>query len=75
MGHLVVCAAQLEAEDGLQVFPLEQHIAFEPVAQIGREGEGCFLDDFVDARREDEAEIVGVAVGEEERVGYDIVGS
>jgi hypothetical protein len=37
--------------------------------------EGRFLDDFVDARSEDEAEVIGIAIGQKERVGYGMVGS
>lgn len=58
VGHFVVCAAQLEAEDGLEVLALEQDIAFEAVAEVGGVGQGRLLDHFVDARREDEAEIL-----------------
>lgn len=32
MRHLVVCTPQLETENGLQVFALEQHIALQPIA-------------------------------------------
>ena len=48
MSHLVVGASQLEAEDGMLVFPLEQHIAFESIGQIGSGGQrglfACFVD-------------------------------
>ena len=49
VGHLVVGAAQLEAEDGLQVLALEQDIALEPVAEIGCLCQRRLVDDFVDA--------------------------
>jgi hypothetical protein len=58
--HLVVGAAQLEAEDGLQVLALEQHIALQPVAEVGRVRERRLGDNFVDARREDQAQVLPV---------------
>lgn len=58
MGHLVVCSPQLEAEYGLQVLPLEHHIALESIAQIGRPCEGGFFDDFVDAGCENQTQVL-----------------
>lgn len=58
MGHLVVCAAQLEAEDGLQIFSLEHDIAAQSTAQICGICEGCFCHDLVDARGEDESKVL-----------------
>lgn len=58
MGHLIVCSAQLEAEDWLQVLALEQHIAFQAVAQVGCVRERRLVNDLVDARGEDETEIL-----------------
>jgi hypothetical protein len=71
--HLVVRAPQLEAEDRLQVLALEQHIALEPVAQVGCVCEGRLLDDFVDAGGEDEAQVVGVAIGQQKGLWHDTV--
>lgn len=53
MCHLVVCAAQLEAEYWLEVFALQEDFAFEAVAEVCGGGEGRFFDDFVDAGGED----------------------
>jgi hypothetical protein len=50
MGHLVVSAAQLEAEDGLLVFTLEKDIAFESVTQVDGVGEGSDLAGLVNSR-------------------------
>ena len=58
MCHLVVGTTQLEAKDGLEVLALEQHIAFQPIAQIGGMGEGRLGGDLVDARGENEAKIL-----------------
>lgn len=58
MGHSVVCAAQLEAEHGLQILPLEQNIATQPRSQIGSMSERGFGDDFVDARSEDKSQVL-----------------
>lgn len=66
--HFVVRAAQLEAENREEVFALEEDAAFEPVGEVDRGCEGGFGHDVVDARGEDEAQVVGVAVGEEEGV-------
>lgn len=35
MGHLVVSAAELEAEHGLLIFAFEKDVALEAVAEIG----------------------------------------
>ena len=58
VGHLVVCASQFEAEDGLQVLALKQHIAFETVAQVGGVSERRFLDHFVNTRGQNEAKVL-----------------
>ena len=34
MRHLVVSSAQLEAEDGKEILPLEEDTAFQPVAEV-----------------------------------------
>lgn len=49
MGHLVVSAAQLEAEYGLLVFTLEEDIAFESVAEVDGVCEGSDLAGLVDS--------------------------
>jgi len=51
MSHLVVSAAQLEAENGLLVFTLKENIAFESVAQVDGVGEGSDLAGLVNSRR------------------------
>jgi hypothetical protein len=58
MRHLVVRAAQLEAEDGLQVLALEHHVAFQPVAEVDGRCERRLSDHFVDARGENKAEVL-----------------
>lgn len=58
MGHLVVSTSQLEAENGLEVFSLEQDATFQPVAEVDRLGQGRLIDDFVDAGREDQTKIL-----------------
>ena len=62
MSHLVVGTTQLEAEDGLEVLALEQHIAFQPIAQVGGMGERRLGDDLVDARGENEAKILACSL-------------
>lgn len=51
VGHLVVGAAQLEAEDGLLVLALEENIALESVAEVDGGLERCDFTGFVDAGR------------------------
>jgi hypothetical protein len=51
VGHLVVGAAQLEAEDGLLILALEEDLALESVAQIDGVGEGGDLAGLVDSGR------------------------
>jgi hypothetical protein len=65
MSHLVVCAAQLEAEDGLKVFSLEQDIASKSTAEVGCVCEGSLGDDFVDSRGEDESKILNTSASDE----------
>lgn len=58
MCHFVVCSSQLEAENGLKVFPFEEDFAFEPIADVYSWREGSFSDDLVYPRSENEAEIL-----------------
>lgn len=58
MCHLVVCSAQLEAEYGLKIFSFEVYLALQPIAQVDCMCEWCFLDNIVDARGKDEAEVL-----------------
>ena len=48
VGHLVVCSAQFEAEDGLEVLALEEYVAFISSAEIGRVSQFSWFDDIVD---------------------------
>jgi hypothetical protein len=59
MRHLVVGAAQLEAEDRLAVFPLEEDPVAEPRGERRRRIERGFDGDVVDARRQDLLQIAG----------------
>ena len=61
MSHLVVSAAQLEAENRLLVFTLEKDIAFESVAQVYGVGEGSDLAGLVNSRRSagDKTKVLG----------------
>lgn len=72
MGHFVVCAAQLEAEDGLQILPLEQDIAAQSGGQVDGMGKGSLGDNFVDARSEDESQVL---LGESETIAWIELGS
>jgi len=58
MCHLVVSSTQLEAEDGLEIFSLEQNIAFQAVTEVGGMCEGCFNGGFVDASRQNESQVL-----------------
>jgi hypothetical protein len=49
MSHLVVCAAELEAEHGEQILPLEKDPAFQPVAHVDRMSERGFLNNIVNS--------------------------
>ena len=63
MRHLVVRSSELEGEDGEEVFSFKQDSALETMGQVDGVGDGRFGDDIVDARREDESQVVGVAIG------------
>ena len=60
--HSVVGSSKLEAEDWLKVFALQQDFAFEAIAEIRGVGEVGFSDNIVDARGEDETEILSISV-------------
>ena len=60
-GDLVVCAAQLEAEDRLQVLALEQHPVTEAARETSGKVERRFAGDVVDAAGEDVVEERGEA--------------
>ncbi len=53
--HLVVGAAQLEAEDGQQILPLQHDFALIAIAQIDRVRQGRLVEDLIYARRQDES--------------------
>jgi hypothetical protein len=52
-GHFVECPPQLEAEDGLEVFPLEQDPVAEPGREVGGRIERRFNRDVVDPGAQD----------------------
>jgi hypothetical protein len=58
VGHLVVSTTKLEREDRLKVLPLEKDLAFESVGDVDGMCEGCFFDDIVYTRCEDQAEVL-----------------
>ena len=58
IGHLVVCSAQLEAEDWLEVLALEEYVAFISSAEIGRGSQFGWFDDVVDTGVMYKAEIL-----------------
>lgn len=58
MGHLVVGTSQLEAKDGEKVFTLEIHLAFQAIAEISRMCERRPFDYIVNARRQDESQVL-----------------
>jgi len=60
--HLVVSAPQLEAEHGLQVFPLQQHGVGEPAREVGGGIEGGFDRHVVDPRPQDALQHPGAVV-------------
>lgn len=72
MGHFVICAAQLEAEHRLQILSFEQDIAAQPRGQIGGMGKRSLGDNFVDARSEDESQVL---LAESEAIAWSELGS
>ena len=62
VSHLVVCAAELEAENRLLVLALEQDTAFQPVAQIDSLDQGNLTAHLSNTRvrRDDETKILGI---------------
>jgi hypothetical protein len=60
MGHLVVGPAELEAEDGLLIFALEQYFALEAIAQVHCVNKWNFVADLSDprVRSDDESQVL-----------------
>jgi hypothetical protein len=58
MGHLVVSASELEAEDRQQVLSLEQDSALKPVAEVDGMVKRALVDNIVDSRCEDQSQIL-----------------
>lgn len=52
MCHLIVCSPQLEAEDRLEVFALQENVAFQPITEVDRRCQGGLLDHIVNSGRE-----------------------
>lgn len=68
--HFVVGAPDFEGEDGLEVFALEEDFVGETGGEVVGVCDGGFGEDVVDARGEDEAEVLfGGLAGEEEEEG------
>ena len=57
--HLVVGPTQLEAEHRLLVFPLQQHLVFQALAEDGRDIQIGFLGHVIDLGGEDFLQVVG----------------
>lgn len=55
MGHSVVGAPQLKAEDRLKILTLQQYFAFESIAEVDGRGQGRFFDNIVDPGSKNEA--------------------
>jgi hypothetical protein len=68
MRHLVIRAPQLKAKHRLQILSLQQHLAFQPIAQIRGVREWCFFNDFVDFGCEDQTQILSSLLAIELRV-------
>jgi hypothetical protein len=49
MCHFIVCTSQLKAEDWLQIFSLQENLAFQAVAEVGGTRELRLVDHFVDS--------------------------
>lgn len=58
MCHLIVCAAQLKAKYGLEIFAFEENIALESVAQVDCVCERGFFYDFVDTGCKNESQVL-----------------
>ena len=58
MRHFVVGASQFETKDWLEVLPLEEHFAFEAIAQVYSRGQWSLLNNFVDARSQYQAQVL-----------------
>ena len=58
MSHLVVGAAQLEAEDGKQILPLQENPTFQSVAEVDGVVEGGLVNHIVDSGGQDQAQVL-----------------
>jgi len=58
MCHFIVCTSQLEAEDRLQIFSLQENLTFQAVAEVGGMCELRLVDHFVDSGGKDQTEVL-----------------
>ena len=58
MGHFIVSAAQLEAENWLEVFPFEENFAFQPIAKVCCMCQRGFGNNFIDSGCQDEPKVL-----------------
>lgn len=58
MSHLVVGATQLEREDWLKVFALEQDLAFQSIREVDGMRQRSLLDYIVDAGRKNQTKVL-----------------
>jgi hypothetical protein len=58
MSHLVVGSAELEAEYGKQVFPLQEYTTFQAVAKVDSVVERSLIDDIVNAGSQNQPDIL-----------------
>lgn len=58
MRHLVICSSQLEAEDWKKILSFQENLTFKSIAEINCMSQRCFVQDFIDARGEDETKIL-----------------
>lgn len=58
MRHLVVGSSQLEAKDWEKILSFQENLTFKSIAEVNCMSQRCFVQDFIDARGEDETKIL-----------------
>lgn len=69
MCHKIISTPNFEAENVLEIFPLEPYLVSEPRAEAVASDERCLLDEIVHFRIQDESQIVGRSIWQEVVLG------
>lgn len=58
MRHFVIGSPQFEAKHWEKILPFQENLTFKSIADVNCMSQRCFVQDFIDARGEDETKIL-----------------